>query len=589
METPHQEPAPEPLLLEGYDFVKFLDSTPLANVWLYLEHATQTHVVVKEIPSWIFMSPGFSGRLEQRFANMSEVSHPNLLRLTGMGRTEEGGCCLIREFVDGSSLQDWMKHSKLDHASALNIIITLANAMEAFHARGLVYGALSASSVWISKDGHVRLVPFPLSSLLEPAQLVQLFGLGVVHQMPPEFTAGGELTVQSDIYALAALYDELLTGERPQGAIGGSSLPARIDFRERQVLLKALSPNPGQRQSSMADFVGPLVAVANRNATMPKPSANKVANIKSPEDRPTWMIASIAILVLLSVGIALFLWQRGRNSPPAQATTTEHSAQTDKAPAAAGSRNDPASDSPAVAEISPETQEPESDLTSPRQPSKEDSLSAPVVAHDGAPASGVAPASGRQGPLGAYLYAAHFYLGDDVGLLKLEFGNAGYSYVNSSGLVFQCAYSIDDRMDELLPATAGAVPESGRDLAAGGFTAEWLGLGGQYLMPGKKLWTKHTFRIDTSNEEVLKVAKFLLVSVSKSGFHPGVGAGAVGNVIAIPLEHPNQWHSVTQEPTDEVAAENREAHAQAAPVVRLVRDDGCWSSRASDLRAGSAS
>jgi serine/threonine protein kinase len=560
-EAPHQEPAPEPLMLEGYDFVEFLGSTPLANVWLYLEQATQTHVVVKEIPLWIAMGSGFSERLEERFFSMSAVSHPNLLRMTGMGRTEEGGCYLIREFVDGRSLQDWLKETKVDHASAINIIITLANALETIHACGRVYGALCASSVWISKDGDVWLVPFLLSSLLEPTQLVQLFGLGVIHHMPPEFTSCGVLTVQSDVYSLAALYYELLTGERPQGAIGKNSLPARIDFRERQALFKALSTNPEQRQSSMADFVAPLVAVANRSATMPKPTEDKVARIQSTQNRPTWVIASIAFLVLLSIGIAVFLWQRGRKSSELPTATNVHSEQTAKATTGSQEKKDTPSVESPVAEVSPETQESESDLaSSPQQTTNENSVLVPEP-DQGTPASTFATAVGRERPLGVYLYAAYFYLGDDVSLLKLEFGNAGHSYLNCNGLMFQCALSIDDRMDELLPAAEGSLPGVGRDLAAGGFTAEWLGLDHQYLMPGKKLWTKHTFRIDTSNDEVLKAAKFLLVSVSQSGFQ--TSAVTNGSVIAIPLDHPNQWHTVTQEPTDAAAAESKLPSSQA--------------------------
>ena len=92
------------------------------------------------------------------------------------------------------------------------------------------------------------------------------------------------------------------------------------------------------------------------------------------------------------------------------------------------------------------------------------------------------------------------------------------------------------------------MPEFGRDLAAGGFTSTWLGHKSINLMPSKKIWTKHTFRIDTSNPELLKTAKFLLIKISPH--YSPIESIYVNNTIAIPLDHQAAWHSVTQDTSD---------------------------------------
>ena len=150
----------------------------------------------------------------------------------------------------------------------------------------------------------------------------------------------------------------------------------------------------------------------------------------------------------------------------------------------------------------------------------------------------------------AYIFAAHFYLGSDVSLLKLQFGNAGVGTLSSSRLDFQCAFSTDESLDTLLPANADLLPSPGKDLAAGGFSSKWLAIENEFLAPQKKLWTKHTFRIDTSNPDLLEQAKFLLVKVSPR--YSIVESNYLNNVIAIPLDHPDEWHSVTQDPTDDL-------------------------------------
>ena len=153
------------------------------------------------------------------------------------------------------------------------------------------------------------------------------------------------------------------------------------------------------------------------------------------------------------------------------------------------------------------------------------------------------PASGD-----AYIYAVHFYEGEQSGLLKLQFGNAGKATLNAGSIAFQCAFSTDEKWDSLSPFKPGSLPTDEHDLAVGGFSTKWLGFPFIYLKEKERLWTKHTFRIDMSNEKILSKAKFILVrinpnySVSESQYK--------NNTIVIPLEKPQEWTSVTQDPSD---------------------------------------
>jgi serine/threonine protein kinase len=148
----------------------------------------------------------------------------------------------------------------------------------------------------------------------------------------------------------------------------------------------------------------------------------------------------------------------------------------------------------------------------------------------------------------AYIYAAHFFYGEEIGLLKLQFGNAGRGMMDCASLLFQCAFSNDTEWGPLVPARAGHMPVDGNIVAAGGFTAKWLEANNLLLMPGRKIWTKHTFRIDTSDPDIRENAKYLLVKISPD--YSITESNYRNNVVAIPLDYPDEWHSVTQDPAD---------------------------------------
>lgn len=553
---PGERPPDDPLVLDGHDFVELLGSTPLTVTSLYLERSSHARVVVKEIRPEVCRLPGFEERFQERLAQVAAVEHPHILRLVGHGRTEDGAYYVIREYVDGFPLRVWMQTSGIDHSSVINVVFTLAGAIEVWHQKGCAHGSVRASNVWIGHDHAVKLEVFPVSSLLEPAQLVHLLGLEVVNAMPPEFTTGGAASVRSDIHALAALYYELLTGGAARDVLGRIATAREVDIRIRPVLAKALSPCPTQRQASMAEFCKPLLNIVAAGSLPLAPAATGRPEIKS---YASMTIPLVAILCLLWVaaGVGWYVWRqaderaeaaRAQMASSGARPRSEDGAKGKTEAGVIGPERPAATGSPRVnghgGDGSAEDTGMPSDLDNPEEIREET-----IVSH---PVPGAPPPSPGAGD--AYIYAAHFYLGSDVSLLKLEFGNAGKGILYGDSLAFQCAFSTDERLEDLVPANSGAMPSPGQDLAAGGFTTKWLGHDRVYLMAGKKLWTKHTFRIDSSDPEVLARAKFLLVKISPH--HSVVEADYLNNVIAIPLDHPDQWHSVTQDPADAAPADD---------------------------------
>lgn len=550
-------PQPTPLLLEGYYFMSWLAATPLALTRLYEDSASGASVVVKEIRPEICDIPGFDEVFEERMTHLMDMRHRHLLRLIAYGRAEGGGYFVIREYVEGRTLGDLMAEGGIGHAQALQIVTAIADALDAWHHRGITYGSVRPCNIWIGEDQQVMLEAFPVCALLKPDQLVRLLGLEAVSGMPPEIISGGSASVQSDLFSLAALYFEMLTGTHPRGAISSMPPVTGLDFRIGQALVQALSAEPATRQKSLAEFRTQLEAVAAGPATLaPQEGSSK------PVRAPYITLAPVLVMLALVISVTAIGWHIWKREavPPGKDVATKkrllvvaRADDSDAPEPAAVSEPPPISAPLAALDAIPEAEE--TTIPPEQQPSPE-LVPEPEIETAKIPTTHQLPAAPTPSALAgdAYLYAAHFYYGEEIGMLKLQFGNAGNASLDCSSLAFQCAFSTDQQLDSLLPAKAGAFPEMGIDVAAGGFTTEWLGLATPFLAPGKKLWTKHTFRIDTSDPEMRSKAKYLIVKISP--LYSVSESDYLNNVIAIPLDHPEEWHSVTQDPLDVKPAEN---------------------------------
>jgi serine/threonine protein kinase len=265
-------------------------------------------VVVEEIAAEISQIPGFDDRFQDRLALVAPCVHPNLIRLQPGGFTHHGRYYVMREHVEGHTLQHWMQNAELDPARVHQIILSLAGALEEFHRHGLVHSAMNAAQIWMDRDDVVKLEICPVSSFLEPEELLRLLGLEVVNAMPPEFTAGAIPTPQSDIYALATLYYELLTGTAPRGVITRLSSSLKVDIRVSSVILKALSQNPEERQTSMAEFCAPLLGNTAINTHVTQEGQSIAQGTSNGRVSKLFIAAAILLSIGSSVG-SFFAWQ----------------------------------------------------------------------------------------------------------------------------------------------------------------------------------------------------------------------------------------------------------------------------------------
>ncbi len=166
-------------------------------------------------------------RREARTASMLE--HPNIVRITDFGRTEEERLYLVMEYVGGESLEQLMERVRpapLPLERTIPIMAQVASAVQMAHAEGIVHRDLKPDNVVLGKtlsgDEQVKVLDFGLAKIMEGAQVgksMRITGRGEVFGTPeymaPEQARGQSVDTRADVYSLGAMAYDLLAGRPP--------------------------------------------------------------------------------------------------------------------------------------------------------------------------------------------------------------------------------------------------------------------------------------------------------------------------------------------------------------------------------------
>ncbi len=227
------------------------------------------------------------------------------------------------EFIDGQTLAQWMRdnpHPGLD--SARSIIEQLAQGLQALHRREMLHQDLRPENVMIDHQGTVKLIDLATAHVEGLAEyhrdaLVSAAVPGTLQYTAPEYLLGEGGSPRSELFALAAITYQMLSGQLPYGLNAARvrtpqdlrslryvplrhhrpDLPAWVDA----VLAKALHPNPAKRQEVISEFIHDLKAPGaqfHQQRTTPLIERNPVLFWKC-----STALLTLAVLTLLALRI----------------------------------------------------------------------------------------------------------------------------------------------------------------------------------------------------------------------------------------------------------------------------------------------
>jgi serine/threonine-protein kinase len=219
---------------------------------------------------------------------LANLNHPNIARLLDGGITDDGLPYLVMEFVDGMPIDDYSRSSQLSIDGLLALFLQVSEAVDYAHRNLVIHRDIKPGNILVTQDGVPKLLDFGISKLLESDAADPEFILPSQWMMTPEYASpeqltGGSITTATDIYALGALLYKLLCGESPFEIERQNPLDMMRAIREQipdpptkvlaahgeqfaysgyrkyrddldSIVLKAMSKDPVQRYSSVADF-----------------------------------------------------------------------------------------------------------------------------------------------------------------------------------------------------------------------------------------------------------------------------------------------------------------------------------------------
>ncbi|WP_018140800.1 HDOD domain-containing protein [Thioalkalivibrio sp. ALJ7] len=205
---------------------------------------------------------------------LSRFRHPNIAPIFEAGNYADG-VYLVFEYVEGETLDRILAQGALPIDRALALMRELLDAAAAAHEQGILHGALQPANVTVSGDGHARMTGLGMV-LSDEVAAGESHLPDTPYYLAPEQLRGEMPSERSDVFSLGALFFEMLTGERAfVGAGVGTILeamqagnlepPSRRagngDERFDALVLRALSPDPADRFTSVRAFREALVAV----------------------------------------------------------------------------------------------------------------------------------------------------------------------------------------------------------------------------------------------------------------------------------------------------------------------------------------
>src|SRR5450631_3275793 len=284
----------------------------------------------------------WTDRLGERMGRERDIlaglEHPNIARFYDAGIDALGRPFMAMEYVEGQPIDVYCRERNLSIRERLILLLDIAKAVAYAHSKLVVHRDLKPANMLVTAEGAVRLLDFGIAKLIEgetinAAQLTQLSGrLLTPDYASPEQIRGEAIGTGTDVYSLAVVTYELLTGMRPyrlkrQSAAELEEAIAEVDprlaseavddtSRRRQlrgdldaILNKAMKKNPIERYSTVDAFAGDLQRYLAGEVVLAQPDRT-VYRMRKFLLRHRWQSASAAIAVIaLLAGTGLALWQ----------------------------------------------------------------------------------------------------------------------------------------------------------------------------------------------------------------------------------------------------------------------------------------
>jgi eukaryotic-like serine/threonine-protein kinase len=205
------------VLGKRYRLLSALGTGASAHVFLAEDVSLQRHVAVKVLQPALATDDAFLKRFRAEARSVASLNHPHVLRVFDWGE-EDGEPYLVLEYLGGGSLRDMLDRGvRLSHSQAAQLGTEVAQGLAYAHARGLVHRDIKPANLLFDEEGRVRVADFGVARALAEAAWTEPAGamVGTARYISPEAAEGRPVDGRADVYSLALVLYEAVTGTVP--------------------------------------------------------------------------------------------------------------------------------------------------------------------------------------------------------------------------------------------------------------------------------------------------------------------------------------------------------------------------------------
>src|SRR6266496_1544154 len=305
--------------LGPYEILAPLGAGGMGEVYRARDRKLDRDVAVKVLPLSVAADPDTLARFEREAKAVAALSHPNILSIFDFG-TQDGVSYAVMELLEGETLRGKLEAGPVPQKQAVDYALQIARGLSAAHEKGIVHRDLKPENLFVTRNGHVKILDFGLAKRVEtvapgketsaPTQSGHTEPgtvMGTLGYMSPEQVRGLPVDHRSDIFSFGAILYELLSGrkafkcdttsdtiaailkEEPPGlSEPGRNIAPALDHVVRHCLEK----DRGNRFQSARDVAFALSEASSGPATAA--SGSQPAAPRSPRGRVFLLAAAVA-------------------------------------------------------------------------------------------------------------------------------------------------------------------------------------------------------------------------------------------------------------------------------------------------------
>lgn len=198
-----------------YQLMHLLGRGGMGEVWQAYDSAMDRVVALKLLPAQLADDETFQERFRREARAAAGLDEPHIVPIHDFGEIE-GRLYVTMRLIKGQDLLTLIAHRPLEPARAVNIISQIASALNAAHRVGLVHRDVKPSNILVTDDDFAYLIDFGIARMSEDTRMTNTgIAVGTWAYMAPERFGSGTADARADVYALACVLHQALTGLPP--------------------------------------------------------------------------------------------------------------------------------------------------------------------------------------------------------------------------------------------------------------------------------------------------------------------------------------------------------------------------------------